>query len=91
MDQRVLHAFFAPRTVAVIGASATPGKVGNTVVANMLAAGYKGRLFPVNPKGGIIEGLPVTRSLTELPGGICLLYTSPSPRDRTRARMPSSA
>jgi len=72
VDQRALNALFAPRTVAVVGASATPGKVGNLVVANMLAAGYRGRLFPVNPKGGEIEGLPVTRSLAELPGGLDL-------------------
>jgi len=72
VDQRALNALFAPRTVAVIGASATPGKVGNLVVANMLAAGYRGRLFPVNPKGGEIEGLPVVRRPEELPGGLDL-------------------
>lgn len=72
MDQRALQAFFSPRTVAVIGASATEGKVGNAVVRNMLAAGYKGRLYPVNPKGGSIEDLPVLRTPGELPGGIDL-------------------
>ncbi|MBI5520419.1 MAG: acetate--CoA ligase family protein [Desulfovibrio sp.] len=73
VEQRALQAFFAPRTVAVIGASATPGKAGNAVVANMLAAGFnKGRLYPVNPKGGSIEGLPVARTVGELPGGIDL-------------------
>ncbi|HWR04587.1 MAG TPA: acetate--CoA ligase family protein [Humidesulfovibrio sp.] len=80
MDQRALQAFFSPKTVAVIGASATPGKVGNAVVANMLAAGFKGRLYPVNPKGGTIEDLPVTRSLGELPGGIDLAVFA-VPRD----------
>ena len=81
MDQRALHAFFAPRTVAVIGASATPGKVGNSVMLNMLAAGYKGRLYPVNPKGGSIEGLTVLRSVSELPGGIDLAVIA-VPRDK---------
>lgn len=80
MDQRALQAFFSPKTVAVIGASATPGKVGNAVVANMRAAGFKGRLYPVNPKGGTIEELPVTRSLGELPGGIDLAVFA-VPRD----------
>lgn len=80
MDQRPLQAFFAPKTVAVIGASATPGKVGNAVVANMLAAGFKGRLYPVNPKGGSIEGLPVVRTLAELPGGMDLAVFA-VPRD----------
>lgn len=80
MDQRLLQALFAPKTVAVIGASATPGKVGNAVVANMLAAGFKGRLYPVNPKGGNIEGLPVVRSVQDLPGGIDLAVFA-VPRD----------
>lgn len=81
MDQRALHAFFAPRTVAVIGASATPGKIGNSVMLNMLAAGYKGRLYPVNPKGGSIEGLSVLRGVAELPGGIDLAVIA-VPRDK---------
>lgn len=80
MDQRLLQALFAPKTVAVIGASATPGKVGNAVVANMLAAGFKGRLYPVNPKGGSIEGLTVVRSVQDLPGGIDLAVFA-VPRD----------
>ena len=80
LDQRALHAFFAPRTVAVIGASATVGKIGNTIVANMLSAGYKGRLYPVNPKGGEILGMPVARSVAELPGGIDLAVIA-VPRD----------
>ena len=81
MDQRALHAFFAPRTVAIIGASAAPGKIGHSVVANMLAAGFKGRLYPVNPKGGSIEGLPVARNVSELPGGIDLAVFA-VPRER---------
>ncbi len=80
MDQRALQAFFAPKTVAVIGASATPGKVGNAVVANMLAAGFRGRLYPVNPKGGTVEGLAVVRTTAELPGGIDLAVFA-VPRD----------
>jgi len=80
VDQRALQAFFAPRTVAVIGASATPGKVGNAVVSNMLAAGFKGRIFPVNPKGGSIEGLSAVRTIAELPGGIDLAVFA-VPRD----------
>ena len=71
-DQDNLHAFFHPETVAVIGASATPGKVGHTALANMIGAGYRGRLFPVNPKGGTIEGLPVVPSVAELPRGLDL-------------------
>ena len=90
MDQRALQAFFAPRTVAVIGASAKPDKVGNAVVVNMLAAGFKGRLYPVNPKGGTIEELPVVRTLAELPGGIDLAIFA-VPRDQVLPALKSLA
>jgi len=67
-----IHALFAPQTVAVIGASTAPGKVGHTVVANMLEAGYKGTLIPVNPKADEILGLPVTKNIDDLPEGLDL-------------------
>jgi acetyltransferase len=75
-----LQAFFYPQTVAVIGASDKPGKVGHTIVANMLGAGFAGRLIPVNPKGGTIEGLPVTTAVKDLPKGLDLAVIS-VPRD----------
>ncbi|MGE4191966.1 MAG: acetate--CoA ligase alpha subunit [Pseudodesulfovibrio sp.] len=75
-----LHAFFYPDTVAVIGASATPGKVGHTIVTNMLEAGFTGRLLPVNPKGGEIEGLPVISSVADLPRGLDLAVISVPPK-----------
>ncbi|MFA6107361.1 MAG: acetate--CoA ligase family protein [Candidatus Latescibacterota bacterium] len=65
-----LEGFFSPRSVAVIGASATPHKPGNDVVRNLLANGYPGELYLVNPKGGEILGRPVHRSVAELPHGI---------------------
>ena len=75
-----LNAFFYPDTVAVIGASATPGKVGHTLVANMIRAGFHGKLLPVNPKGGEIEGLPVTTDITDLPRGLDLGVISVPPQ-----------
>lgn len=65
-----LKALFEPETLAVVGASATPGKIGNIVVRNLLEAGYTGKIFPVNPKGGQIEGLDVTTDIKDLPKGI---------------------
>ncbi len=67
-----LHAFFYPETVAVIGASASPGKVGHTIVRNMLDAGFKGKIFPVNPKASEIEGLTVVNDIADLPRGLDL-------------------
>jgi acetyltransferase len=67
-----IQALFAPRTVAVVGASAAAGKVGHTVVANMLEAGFAGVLYPVNPKTERICGLPVTKTVDALPEGVDL-------------------
>ena len=65
-----MEKFFSPRSVAVIGASATPGKPGNVVLVNIRANGFKGAVYLVNPRGGEIEGYPVCRSIAELPDGI---------------------
>lgn len=52
-------------TVAILGASADRAKFGNKSVRAHLKAGYE--VYPVNPSGGRIEGLPVYRSLAEVP------------------------
>jgi predicted CoA-binding protein len=57
-------------TVAILGASADRHKFGNKAVRAFRARGYT--VFPVNPKGGEIEGLPVYRSLSEIPPDIHL-------------------
>jgi len=62
-----LHRFLNPNSVAVIGASATPGRVGHTLVTNLLRGGFRGRVYPVNPRGGEIEGLKVFPDVTEVP------------------------
>lgn len=54
---------FEPRSVAVIGASRDPAKIGHTVVKNILDGGYAGRVYPVNPAGGEILGLPVCKTI----------------------------
>jgi len=63
-------ALFEPESVAIIGASATPGRPGHEVIRNIQANKYTGRVHLVNPKGGEILGLPVTPSIDELPNGI---------------------
>ncbi len=52
-----LDSFFKPKSVAIVGASRTKGKVGYEILANMLEAGYEGKIFPINPKADEIEGL----------------------------------
>lgn len=70
--KKTLVPFFEPRSVAIIGASATPGKAGYEAVRNVLANGYAGTIHLVNPKGGEILGLPVTPAISALPGGVDL-------------------
>ncbi|WP_337997086.1 acetate--CoA ligase family protein [Oleispirillum naphthae] len=67
-----IPALFNPQTVAVIGASASPGKVGYSVVANMLDAGFQGTLIPVNPTRDEILGLPTVKTIEALPEGLDL-------------------
>ena len=62
-----LAPLFRPRSIAVIGASRTPGKNGHAVVENLARCGFAGKVFPINPAGGVIAGYPVYRSLAELP------------------------
>ncbi|BBD08895.1 acetate--CoA ligase alpha subunit [Desulfovibrio ferrophilus] len=72
MSEANLNSLFDPKAVAIIGASGIPGKVGYSVVSNLLDAGYQGRILPVNPKGGEILGLPVVASIAELPPSLDL-------------------
>jgi len=62
-----LEPFFNPDSVAVIGASHTEGKIGNMVMKNIVESGYRGRIYPVNPKGGKIFGIPVLEDISKIP------------------------
>ena len=64
-----LDPFFDPRGIIVAGASAHPGKFGFVTLHNILRCGYRGRVFPVSLEGGELLGLPVARSVDELPDG----------------------
>jgi len=63
---------FNPRSVAVVGASAKKGGVGNDVLLNLIKD-YKGTIYPVNPKGGEIEGLKAYTQISEIPGDVDLV------------------
>lgn len=54
---RALDAIFRPQSVAVIGASKNPEKLGNVILRNIIRSGYRGAIYPVNPKEVEIEGL----------------------------------
>ena len=63
-----LEPFFDPRAIAIVGASRDPAKVGGSVLANLRAAGYAGRLVPVNSAHAVIQGLPAASSLLDVDG-----------------------
>ena len=58
--------FFQPESVAVVGAGERLTSSGGAVLRNLIASKYAGRIVPVNPKGGVILGLPAVTSLSEL-------------------------
>ena len=66
MSVRNLNKLFAPRSVALIGASNRPGSLGATLLHNLVAGGFKGAIHPVNPKHTELAGLPVVASVAEL-------------------------
>jgi acetate---CoA ligase (ADP-forming) len=67
MELSNLEAVFKPKSVAVIGASTAPGKLGHDILANLKNGGFAGPLYPVNPKADEILGLPVYKSITDTP------------------------
>ena len=62
-----LDALFAPRAVAVVGASNRELTIGYRIIENLLDFGYTGPIYPVNPKGGEIRGLKAYPSILEVP------------------------
>jgi acetyl coenzyme A synthetase (ADP forming)-like protein len=59
-----------PRAVAVIGASNEDGKIGNSVMKNLVNGGYAGEIYPVNPKGGEVLGRKAFPSILDVPGDV---------------------
>lgn len=67
MTGRDLRPFFAPRSVAVLGAGERATSSGGAVLQNLKAGGFRGAVHPINPKGGTAFGYPVLASLKDLP------------------------
>ena len=59
--------FFAPRSLAFMGASGDTNKWGYRILANIVHGGFPGKIYPVNPKGGEALGLQFYRRLEEVP------------------------
>jgi len=67
-----MQAFFAPRAIALLGASSSPEKLGYAVARNLIQGGYRGQVHLINPRGGFLFGRPIYPSLDETPGEIDL-------------------
>jgi acetyltransferase len=67
MTIRNLDRMFNPGSVALVGASQSPGALGAVLARNLVTAGFKGDIFPVNPKYKTIEGLPAYPDVDHLP------------------------
>jgi acetyltransferase len=63
---RDLRPFFAPRSVAVVGAGERPTSSGGAILQNLRVSRYAGAIHPINPKGGTLFDLPVSPSLSAL-------------------------
>jgi acetyltransferase len=66
VDIEVLNRLLQPKSVAVIGASATPGKIGYTVLVNLQKDKYKGGIYPINPKSDEILGFKCYSSVLDV-------------------------
>ena len=65
-----MNRIMKPKAVAVIGASDQAGKIGNSVMKNLINGGYQGKIYPITPKGGEIMGLTAYKSVKDVPGEI---------------------
>ncbi len=69
-----LETLFNPKSVALIGASTSFGKWGQLIASNIIAGGYKGKIYPVNPGYQEMFGLPAFRHIREIPDPVDLAF-----------------
>jgi len=68
----MLEKFFSPQSVAIVGASHTPGKIGYSIVENFVREKFAGKIYPINPDTTPIFNLPVYKSVKGVDGEIDL-------------------
>ena len=75
-----LEKMFRPRSVAVVGASGDPEKLGGRTLLHLKELGYRGRIYPINVSAKEVQGLPAWRSVADLPETPdCALILLPAP------------
>ncbi len=79
-SEHYLRALFEPRSVALVGASESPRKVGGLILENLLGGGYGGELLAVNPKHSTLRGIACFESIDKLPRRVDLaVIATPAP------------
>ncbi len=92
MEKPDIRHLFEPRSIAVIGTSENPGKIGHVLVRNIIEAGYTGKIYPVNPKGGEILGLKIYKDLNDIDDSIDVATIAvPAKAIKTAVKMCASA
>lgn len=74
-----LDPLFAPRSIAVIGASPDRRRIRGKILHTLIAGGFAGPIHPVNPSHAIVQGLPACRSVADLPDRVDLAMIAVSP------------
>ncbi len=65
-----MNRIMKPKSVAVVGASNEAGKIGNSVMKNLINGGYKGTIYPIHPKDADVMGIKAYKSVKDVPGEI---------------------
>ena len=68
----VLDKIMKPKSIAVVGASTKEHTIGSDIMKRLQEYDFNGKIYPVNPKGGIIEGLQAYTSVLEIPSEVDL-------------------
>jgi len=76
---------FHPKSIAVLGASKTPGKVGHDIFVNILSAGFTGTLYPVNPSAKSVACVRAYPSITDVPDDVDLAIVILQPTHAEKA------
>lgn len=74
-----MNRLMRPKAIAVIGASAEDGKIGNSVMKNLINGGYAGEIYPINPKADEILGRKAYKNIGDVPGDVDVaVFTVPA-------------
>ena len=80
-----LEAIFSPKSIAVLGASKSKGKVGHDIFANILRGNYQGTLYPVNPKTKSVLSVRSYPTISDIPEQIDLAMIILHPKAALKA------